>query len=375
MTLPELNALASARGGGLAAAPAPSRARRSLGVGPRVAPGALLVLVALVSACGVAVTAAPESLDEANRLLMTGTPSPEVDMTPYLDPIVPEYRIGPGDRVSVDVAGQTALAREGLLVRPDGRITLYVVEDVDVAGMTPRQAARSIEKVLAPLVPDPHVVVTVAETKSQRFMILGAVQRPGVYPLDGPLNVLEALATAGGLIVDPTGRPSGDLERTSLMRSGAVVPLRFQRLLGGDARQNVWIRPGDLVFVPPIRSGEVYVLGEVGSPAVVEHRGTLTLMQALAQAGWVTANGKETAIRVIRGSLVDPRVYVVDAEDIGAGKRPDVLLAPGDIVFVTTTEVADWNAIIDAIGPTLQAAVSARYLIEGTASIFTGQQN
>lgn len=333
-----------------------------------------LLLAALTGACGVAVTEAPESLDEANRMIMTGTPPAEVDLTPYLDPVVPEYRIGPGDRVSVDVAGQAALNREALLVRPDGKITLYVLEDVHVAGKTPREAARDMEKLLVELVPDPHVIVTLVEARSQRFMILGAVQRPGVYPLEGPLSLLEALATAGGLVVDAMGRAAGDMERASLMRSGSVVPLRFQRLLGGDPQQNVWIRPGDLVFVPPFTAGEVFVLGEVGSPAVVEHRGTLTLMQALAQAGWVTPEGKESAVRVIRGSLVDPKVYVVDAEDIGAGKRRDVLLAPGDIVFVTTTEVADWNAIMDAIGPTLQAAVSARYLIEGTATIFTGAQ-
>lgn len=336
---------------------------------------AVALLSLLVASCGVAVTEAPESLDEANRVLMAGAPSLEVDMSPYLDPIMPEYRIGPGDRVSVDVAGQTALAREGLLVRPDGMITLYVIEDVSVAGKTPREAARHIESLLAPLVPDPHVIVSLTEAHSQRFMVLGAVQRPGVFPLEGPMSMLEAMALAGGLTLDPTGRASGDIDRTSLLRKGTIVPVRFTRLLGGDPNQNVWIRPGDLVFVPPNVSGEVYVLGEVRSPAVVDHRGMLTLMQALTRAGWVTADGKESAVRVIRGSLLDPKVYLVDAEDIAAGKRKDVLLAPGDIVFVTTTEVADWNAIVDAIAPTLQMAVSARYLVEGAATIFTAPAN
>ncbi|GMV40898.1 MAG: hypothetical protein AMXMBFR64_26140 [Myxococcales bacterium] len=333
--------------------------------------GPRLAVVFLLVSCGVAVNEAPESLDEANRVLMAGSPPLDVDMAPYLDPVVPEYRIGPGDRLSVDVAGQPALAREGLLVRPDGMITLYVIEDVYVAGRTPKEAARHIEGLLKRLVPDPHVVVSLTEARSQRFMVLGAVQRPGVFPLEGPMSMLEALALAGGLMVDPTGRASGDIDRASLMRSGTIVPVRFSRLLGGDAKQNVWIRPGDLVFVPPYVSGEVYVLGEVRSPAVVDHKGMLTLMQALTKAGWVTENGKETAVRVIRGALVDPKVYVVDAEDIGAGKRRDVLLAPGDIVFVTTTEVADWNAVVNAIAPTLQMAVSARYLVEGVTTIFT----
>jgi polysaccharide export outer membrane protein len=329
-----------------------------------------LALLVAFAGCGVAVDEAPESLEEANKLLEPVSAPKLFDMKPYLDPVMPEYRIGPGDRIGVDVAGYADLSREELLVRSDGRVTLFVVGDVDVAGLTPRDAAAHVAEKLAPMIERPQVTVTLQESRSQRFLVLGAVSNPGVYELPGPFTVLEALAMAGGLQFDEDGRPLADIGRAYLMRDSTLVPVRFEKLLVGDRTQNVYVRPGDLLFVPPAFAGEVFVLGQVGSPTVIPYKGRVTLMEALARAGWVTEDALESAVRVIRGSLLEPRVYVIDAEDIGAGQRPDVLLAPGDIVFVTTTEIADYNAIIEAILPTLQAAVSARYLIDGVSGIF-----
>lgn len=333
------------------------------------------VALAALCGCGVAVNEAPETLDEANRALEPIEPPAAPDMAPYLDPVLPEYRIGPGDRVSVDVAGLAELSREAQLVRSDGRITLFVIEDVEVAGLTTMETARTIESKLAPLVEKPQVVVTLIEARSQRFMVLGAVGRPGVYDLPGPLTVLEALALAGGLSTDPSGKAAGDVSRAYLLREEKLVPVRFSRLFSGDRTQNVYVHPGDMLYVPPAWAGEVYVLGQVQSPTVIDMHGELTLMQALARAGWVTKEAKESAVRVIRGSLLDPKVYLIDAEDIGAGKARDVALAPGDIVFVTTTEIADYNEVINAIMPTLSAAVSARYMVDGVSGIFINSGN
>jgi polysaccharide export outer membrane protein len=336
-----------------------------------VACAALLLGASAVSGCGVAVQEASESIEEANLKLEQMDRPKQVDLSPFLDPALPEYRIGPGDRVTVDVAGFAELSRRGLLVRPDGRISLFLLEDVDVTGRTPTEIARALEGAYDEFIKEPKILVTVDEVRSSRYMVLGAVASPGIYPLEGPTTLIEALAQSGGFARGgENGRLIADVARSYLVRGSSVVPIQMAQLAAGDPSQNVYIHPGDLIYIPARFTGEVAVLGEVQSPAVVPHDGTLTLMKALGEAGWVTIDAKESTVRVIRGSLVDPQVYLVDAEDIAAGKARDVKLMPGDIVYVTSTEIADWNRVIQQILPTLQAALAARFLVEGALLFF-----
>ncbi|NUN12848.1 MAG: polysaccharide biosynthesis/export family protein [Myxococcales bacterium] len=338
----------------------------------------LLVLVGATAACTPSVIEATETLEEANAAYIEAHPQRNLpaDMSPYLDPLVPDYVIGPGDRISVEVAGVNELSRRGLLVRPDGKITLPLLQDTVVAGLSPERAAREIETRLLPTLPKAQVIVSLDEARSQRFLVLGAVQNPGIFPLSGPITVLEALGLAGGVaLVGETGRALADLSRAYLVRGKSVVPLNFDRLIGGDYQHNVYIRPGDMLYIPARHAGEVFVLGEVQNPGVFEFVPNMSVMRALAAAGWVNrVAAKETAVRVIRGALAAPHVYLIDAEDIAAGRRNDVAIRPGDIVFVTTTELQDWNDVLGQLLPTLQAAVSARYLI-GAADgiIFQGE--
>jgi polysaccharide export outer membrane protein len=316
----------------------------------------------------VAPRRAENTLEEDNWKLQPPPPRNPLDMAPYLEPRAPDYVLGPGDRISVDVAGVPELARRGLLVRPDGKVTLFLLDDVAVTGKRPQDVALELETKLSTFVPRPDVVVTVDDIRSQRFYVLGAVARPGVYPIDGPLTVLEALAlSGGGLMGGENARSASDFSRAYLLRGSSVVPVNFDKLLAGDRSHNVYLRAQDLLYVPARWKGEVAVLGQVNQPRVLEHDGSLTLMEALAACGWVTIDGKETAVRIIRGSLAEPRVYVLDAEDIAAGDEKDGELLPGDIVYVTTTEIADWNEVIRGILPTLQAALAARFILDGFA--------
>lgn len=108
------------------------------------------------------------------------------------------YVIGPDDVLVVNVWKEPDLSRS-VVVRPDGKITLPLLKDMDASGSTPEQLQSRIEKGLADYVSKPSVTVIVQEAKSHKFNILGAVQKPGTYILTGPMTVLDAIALAGGL--------------------------------------------------------------------------------------------------------------------------------------------------------------------------------
>ncbi|HUB08679.1 MAG TPA: polysaccharide biosynthesis/export family protein, partial [Myxococcales bacterium] len=109
-----------------------------------------------------------------------------------------EYRIGVDDVVEVAVFRDHDLSRT-LPVRPDGRISLPLLGDVQAAGLTTTDLEKEVAARLAPFVDKPAVAVIVREINSQRFFVVGQVAHPGVFPLRGRVTVLQALAQAGGL--------------------------------------------------------------------------------------------------------------------------------------------------------------------------------
>jgi polysaccharide biosynthesis/export protein len=108
------------------------------------------------------------------------------------------YVIGPDDVLVVNVWKEPDLSRS-VVVRPDGKITLPLLKDMDASGSTPEELQSRIEKGLADFVSKPSVTVIVQEAKSHKFNILGQVLKPGTYILTGPMTVLDAIALAGGL--------------------------------------------------------------------------------------------------------------------------------------------------------------------------------
>jgi polysaccharide export outer membrane protein len=166
------------------------------------------------------------------------TPPPEVAQS--------EYRIGKEDVVSVEVWKDPALSAKEP-VRPDGKISLPMIGEITAEGRTAKELQHEITTRLAPMVNEPTVVVVVSEINAARFFVLGEVAHPGAYPVRGPIDVLQALALAGG--------------PTEYANRGGIVVIR--RAAGRESRYNVNYRevlsgraqairliPGDTVFVP-----------------------------------------------------------------------------------------------------------------------------
>jgi polysaccharide export outer membrane protein len=162
-------------------------------------------------------------------------------------PAATDFRLGPEDVVEIVVWDNPALSRT-VPIRPDGMISLPLVDDVVAAGLTPLQLRDLLAARIAKYVPKASVSVIVQQIHSPKIVVLGEVAKPGRFELTGPTTVLEAIALAGGFTEFASSsrvdllRPSGErVERYHLDRD---------RLTSTQARQNVWLSPGDVVVVP-----------------------------------------------------------------------------------------------------------------------------
>jgi len=158
------------------------------------------------------------------------------------------FVIGPEDLLQVSVWKNESLSRQ-LPVRPDGKISLPLLHDVQAAGLTPMQLRDKLAVALAEFMPNPEVSVTVLDVRSYRVSVLGEVQKPGVLQLKAPTTVLEAIALAGGF------RDFASPSKIVIFRKddgGQTQRLRFNynRAVGAAGEDNVTLRSGDVVVVP-----------------------------------------------------------------------------------------------------------------------------
>ena len=167
--------------------------------------------------------------------------------------VSPDYRIGPGDTLKVSVFQNDELTAT-LPVRPDGKISTPLVEDMVAVGKTPSQLARDIEKSLAEYIKAPKVsvVVTIALSVYSQVKVIGQVKIPQSLPYRDGMTVLDAVLAVGGLSQFAAGN------RARLVRAEngkqSEIKIKLDALLNdGDMKQNLALRPGDVLVVPETR--------------------------------------------------------------------------------------------------------------------------
>lgn len=154
------------------------------------------------------------------------------------------YVIGPEDVIAVQVWKEPEISRR-VAVRPDGKISLPLVQDVQAAGLTPAQLTATLTEALKVHLTDPEVVVLVEQIHSKKFHVLGEVARPGSYPLLGPTTILQALTAAGGF------REFANTRKIQLLRGNRRYSFDYSAVLKGrKLEQNVPLEPGDTLVVP-----------------------------------------------------------------------------------------------------------------------------
>jgi polysaccharide export outer membrane protein len=245
-----------------------------------------------------------------------------------------DYRIAPRDQLAVQVHGQDDLTRS-VRVSQAGTITLPLVGEVEVAGLTAREIEQKIEGALKPAyLKNPRVMVTVSEFLGRQFTVIGAVNQPGAYSIHtNRVTLLQALSEARGLRENADGtayvlraapRPDEpqplEIDLDTMFRTGQAAAL--------------WLDSGDMVYVPDANS--YYVAGEVEKRGAYTLRRDTTISKALVEAGGVTkqAGSRVTLVRTDRSGQRQ-EIAGLDMEAIMRGDpKQDMTLQAHDIVVI-----------------------------------------
>lgn len=245
--------------------------------------------------------------------------------------------LGPGDEVDVSVYGAPDLSGH-TRVSSDGNISMPLVGNIRVSGMTSSEAEGAIEAQLRQnnILNDPHVSVFARGYGSSGVSVVGEVVKPGSYSTLGPHRLFDVLQAAGGLTEKAANR-------AVITHRGSHDPITVE--LSKDplemARHNVEIKPGDTVVVPgaPI----VYVLGEVGKPGgyVLGSVGGVTVLRVVAAAGGPTRNASVGGTKMLRRTPNGLKEVPVPLKNILRAKAPDMPLEPDDIIFVPNSRMKE----------------------------------
>jgi polysaccharide export outer membrane protein len=274
------------------------------------------------------------------------------------------YRIGAGDTLYITVwdhpeltspAGpQQQTQANGRLVRSDGTLFYPYVGELKVAGMTIEQLRKAISQKLAAFVESPQVDVNVIGYGSQLVTLEGAFVRNMPQPVTAvPLTLAQAMGAAQ---VDTL---QADLSNLVLTRDGQAYHLDLDALKNAHAQaRDIYLKPGDHLYLPYNDRKEAYVVGEVNLPRAISFKTTdLTLTQALGRAGGLNQNtAKGKAVYVIRGiddlEKAKATVYQLDARSPAAFALADEFrVKPGDVVFVGPAGITRWNRFLTQLLP------------------------
>ena len=208
--------------------------------------GAVVAAAAVACAAGLSAQSAPASPGPQPP------PAPSQAADASGAPLPADYVIGPNDVLTVRYWREDTMSGD-VTVRPDGRISLPLINDVQAAGLTPEALRQRIAEAAARFVESPVVSVIVKEIKSRKVYITGMVSKPGEYPLVGPTTVLQLIAIAGGL------QDFANEENISVLRPsekdarGQALSFRvnYKDLTRRrNLAQNIELKPGDTIVVP-----------------------------------------------------------------------------------------------------------------------------
>lgn len=270
------------------------------------------------------------------------------------------FELGPGDVINFSLFGRPELDRPGFRIAPDGTVSYLQAQNIKVSGLTLDEARLAIEKGLSAHFRSPRVIITPQEIASKRFTVLGKVVNRGVYTLERPITLVEAIANAGGLetgLFEQNTIELADLDRSFVSRNGRRLPVDFRRLLHeSDMSLNIEIEPNDFIYIASNITNDYYVLGAVASPGVQGLTPDASVVAAITRRGGFADSAWKTRVLVIRGSFDKPQTFVINVKNVLAAKEKDFKLEPKDIVFVSDRP---WVAAEDILKAALSTFVTS----------------
>jgi protein involved in polysaccharide export with SLBB domain len=243
-----------------------------------------------------------------------------------------------GDELEVSIFGQQNTLSK-VTVAPDGKVYYLFGVTVQGEGLYLEEISEQIKIKMMKLFNNPEVSVLPVKSSSSSFSIIGKVKTPGQYNLLTSLTLRQAVTQAGGLmdgVFRGTTIQIASLKKSFIIRDGAAIPVDFHALIEkGDASQNVFIHPGDYIYIASGLSQEVYILGAVNAAYPAAYNDEMTIISLLSESGrGLNPDAYLKQVLIVRGDLQEPDVYEVNLEAILAGEEHDIYLQPGDIIFV-----------------------------------------
>jgi polysaccharide export outer membrane protein len=264
------------------------------------------------------------------------TPQAPAQAQEARDVFVRAYRVGPGDLLELKVFEVDQL-NQTVRVSEDGSITLPLLGRVVVEGLTQEGVVQKLTGLLqAKYVKNPQVTIFIKEYKNQQVAVIGAVEKAGSYELVGRKNLLQIISMAGGF-AETAGNEIFILREGPDGATSTVAIDLKDLLVNGNQKLNVPIEPNDVINVPVDREIRVFVMGRVNRPGAVRAKLSegVTLLQAIADAGGLAEGAKESAILITRKDKAGKEQKLkVNLKDIIKGKKKDVVLMEGDVVYV-----------------------------------------
>ncbi len=255
-----------------------------------------------------------------------------------IDPQPEDYRLSPGDLVTVTVLEAEELKTTGR-ISARGFITLPLLGQVEVKSLTESEAERKIEALYrVKYIHDPHVSILIQEQQGTRVTVLGAVRKPGTYSCPSRHRLLDVLAVAEGLS-EKAGRTVHLVGKTDESEKPRAFIVDMEELIKkGRSELNLEVKGGDTVYIP--EAGMVYVDGAVRKPGNYPIRERSTVQEAIVAAGGFSRTADEGNIKLARYVGEGKRqVIQLSRRDLESGASDELELKDRDVVFVETSTI------------------------------------
>jgi len=254
------------------------------------------------------------------------------------------YRVQPGDELEIRAYALPDL-NMGVRIRPDGRISLVLLNDVEVAGQTAEEIAQLLSSLYAKSFREPKITVIVRSFSNFHVYVGGEVVRPGLVSLSGGLTATSAIFQAGGF-KDEEGPKSLILLRKGPSGVPSVLNLDLDDVLIKGKADTV-LQPSDILYVPRHRIN-VYVGGEVVEPGLVPLSGKMTALSAILRARGLKPTAKANSVVLLRDSgQPRPIILRINLQQVLVTGRNDVELRPYDVVYVPKSTIAKIDQFVD----------------------------
>lgn len=272
------------------------------------------------------------------------------------------YIFGEGDEISVDVFSHPELSGKRV-IGPDGKVTLPVVGDVQLANLSREDGHQAVMEAFAKYYAGLSVELQVDVYTSNRIFILGRVAAPGALHFETPPTLLEVITRAGSLPIGGIGADKAAMNRCVIFRGREkVVWVDLKPLLkDGNLLYNLQLQRNDVVYIPDSDDQSVYVLGEVLHPGAYNLRPDMTFMDAYAEAGGATKDGVADHIQLIRPSLAIRR-EVAMRNIMHPDPNLNFALRDGDILYVPKRGLAKFGYLMDQFGAASGLAIVGKEL-------------